>query len=102
MGSVTRTAIALFAAGAASLWGAVPRGNDVFSGNQPIELTIRAPLSDLIAQGREISDYSVAGVVSYKDPASGSERQLDGVEIGVRGHTSLVESECEFPKLKLK
>src|SRR5262245_11924218 len=74
----------------------------VFDDNSVLEFTIRAPFADLIARGRRQPDYVVNGALSYVDSRAGRRVDIDRVEVGVRGHTSLVESECEFPKLKLK
>jgi hypothetical protein len=74
---------------------------DLLSGTGSLALTLNAPLRDLFAKGAENENYSVAGTLSYKDPGSGDDVKRD-VQVSVRGHTSRRETECSFPKLKLK
>lgn len=66
-----------------------------------IALTLEAPLQDLFAKGEEDEKFSVPGRVTYKEPSSGVEVKRDA-QVSVRGHTSRRETECTFPKLKLK
>src|SRR6185436_12107207 len=58
-------------------------------------LTVEAPLQQLFANTSE-QDASVSGTVTIGDVV------LRDVEVSVRGHTSRRETECAFPKLKLK
>jgi hypothetical protein len=74
---------------------------DFLSGNEPLTLAIEAPLQELFDKGSEDEKFSVAGRVTYKDPASGADVTRDA-QVSVRGHTSRRETECTFPKLKLK
>jgi hypothetical protein len=71
----------------------------MFSGVEPIELTIEAPLADLITHDRD-DDYRVNGAVTVVD--NGRPVRVDDVRISLRGHTSKRESECDFPKLKIE
>jgi hypothetical protein len=74
---------------------------DLLDGTGPIALTLEAPLRELFAKGEENENFSVPGRLSYKDPSSGADVQRDA-QVSVRGHTSRRETECTFPKLKLK
>lgn len=74
---------------------------DLLAGNGVIALTLEAPLKELFAKGSENEKFSVAGRVTYKDPGSGADVQREAL-VSVRGHTSRRETECTFPKLKLK
>ena len=74
---------------------------DLLAETGPIALTLEAPLQELFARGSENESFSVPGSVSYKDPGSGVEVQREA-QVSVRGHTSRAETECSFPKLKLK
>jgi hypothetical protein len=74
---------------------------DLLSGTDSLALTLNAPLRDLFEKGADNESYSVAGILSYKDPGSGGDVKRD-VQVSVRGHTSRREAECPFPKLKLK
>jgi hypothetical protein len=73
----------------------------LFSSQTPVELTLAAPLQQLFDNGKTNEDYTVPGVVSYH---SGSFQvvKIPDVEVSIRGNTSKRESECPFPKLKLK
>jgi hypothetical protein len=73
----------------------------LFSSYSAIELRLKAPFEDLFKRGRATDTYGVSGVLSYTDQA-GREATIDGVKITLRGHTSMRESECVFPKLKLE
>ena len=74
----------------------------LLEGKGPISLTLEAPLQQLFATGSDDESVSVPGTVRFKDPASGGEVVLSDVAVSVRGHTSRRETECTFPKLKLK
>lgn len=73
---------------------------DIFSSTDPLAITLEAPLRELFAKDEDVN-FSVPGVVSYKDPSSGAEAKREA-QVSVRGHTSRRETECTFPKLKLK
>jgi hypothetical protein len=73
----------------------------LFSSYSAIELRLKAPFEDLFKRGRATDTYAVSGALSYTDQA-GREATLDNVKITLRGHTSMRESECGFPKLKLE
>jgi len=79
----------------------VSRAPTLFSGDAPIAFEIKAPFTDLIAVGRETEDYSVTGTVS-SGSGGGQDGAGDNVKVALRGHTSRRESECAFPKLKLR
>jgi len=74
----------------------------LLDGDTPVALTLEAPLQDLFARGAEDEAVTVPGTLRFKDPASGADVELTGIEVSVRGHTSRRETECTFPKLKLK
>jgi hypothetical protein len=74
----------------------------LLEGDEPIALTLEAPVRDLFARGSDDENVSVPGTLRYKDPATGADVELAGIEVSVRGHTSRRETECTFPKLKLK
>ena len=77
-----------------------PHPPDLFTATDPLAITLEAPLHELFAKD-DNEDVSVPGIVSYKDPSSGSEVKREA-QVSVRGHTSRRETECTFPKLKLK
>jgi hypothetical protein len=74
----------------------------LLDGDTPIALTLEAPLKELFEKGAEDENFTVAGTLRYKDPSSAADVELRGLEVSVRGHTSRRETECTFPKLKLK
>jgi len=74
----------------------------LLDGNGVIELKLEAPVQQLFATGMENENVNVPGVLSFKDPKTGADVVLRDVEVSVRGHTSKRETECSFPKLKLK
>jgi hypothetical protein len=76
--------------------GRVPR---IFSSYSLIEATIEAPFAELIENGRQRSDYTVAGTLTLSD--NGRKTTVESIRISTRGHTSLRETECSFPKVKL-
>jgi hypothetical protein len=97
-----RTGAFLFAAllsGSASL-PQPPPAPDIFSSTEPLAISLEAPLHELFAKDDD-ENFSVHGIVSYKDASSGSEVKREA-QVSVRGHTSRRETECTFPKLKLK
>ena len=76
--------------------------DSLLEGKGAAALTIEAPLQDLFASKSEEEDFSVPGTVRFKDAQSGADVVLTDVAVSVRGHTSRRETECPFPKLKLK
>jgi hypothetical protein len=74
----------------------------LLSGNGVISLRLEAPIDELLAKGVEDEKFSVTSTLSYKDPKSGADVVVPGVAVSVRGNTSKRETECTFPKLKLK
>jgi hypothetical protein len=73
---------------------------DLFSSYSVIELTLKAPLSDLFATDED-DNASVTGALSFRG-ANGREVTLDNVTVSERGHTSKQANQCRFPKLKLR
>src|SRR3954468_6774361 len=74
----------------------------LLDGDTPVALTLEAPLKELFEKGAEDENFTVSGTLRYKDSSSGADVELRGLEVSVRGHTSRRETECTFPKLKLK
>jgi hypothetical protein len=81
---------------------AAPPHIDLLAGAETISLTLEAPLQQLFEKRSADEKYSVPGTLSYKDPSSGADVILKDIQVSVRGHTSREETECTFPKLKLK
>ena len=73
----------------------------LFSTQQPMALQLRAPFDDLFAKSGHDPAYAVDGSIAYT-AADGHIIHIDGVRISVRGNSSKQESECTFPKLKLR
>jgi len=73
----------------------------LLDGDSTAALTIEAPLQRLFATGSENENVTVPATVTFKD-AQGADVVLRDVALSVRGHTSRRETECTFPKLKLK
>ena len=84
-----------------SLGAAEPGGAMLFSSYETFDVSIKAAFDDLFAKAQRNPDYSVPAVVGYTDPQTGEEATIDGV-VSVRGRTSKRETECAFPKLKLR
>jgi len=79
---------------------AVPRPEHaIFSSDEAIAFTLSAPFNDLFQRARTEEGYAVTGRLTYQ--AGRREVAIDGVTISLRGHTSIRESECAFPKLKI-
>jgi len=74
----------------------------LLSSVEPFDARLEFALADLKARSRTSPDATVTGSLSFVDPATGQPRTIDGVTVSTRGHTSQRESECDFPKLKLK
>jgi hypothetical protein len=70
----------------------------LFSGSEPLQLEIDAPLRDLLTHLRA-DDYAVSGALTVV--VDGKPVRIDGVKISLRGHTSRAETECDFPKFKV-
>ncbi len=73
----------------------------LFSSYSVLTATIEAPFAELIENGRRRSDYEVSGSLTLSGADGGRTTSIENVRITTRGHTSLRESECSFPKLKL-
>lgn len=73
----------------------------LFASDVPLHVTLEASFAELRARQNRDDGGSVRGKVSYTEPGTNDVR-VATVEVSVRGHTSLRESECVFPKLKLK
>jgi hypothetical protein len=73
----------------------------LLQGDGVVELKVEAPLTQLFANTSE-DDAAVPGTITIKDSQSGGDVVLRDVDVSVRGHTSRRETECTFPKLKLK
>ena len=74
----------------------------LLEGDGPIAFTLEAPLAGALperAAGRE--GVRSGNSSRIKNPGS-AEAELTGVQVSVRGNTSRRETECTFPKLKLK
>jgi hypothetical protein len=84
------------------LGSAAPDRGELFSSYSPIDVSLKAPFDDLFAGAQMDPEYTVSGTISYKDAATGKDVALDDVEVSVRGRTSKRETECTFPKLKLR
>ena len=90
--------LALFFAGRAAR---PPDTPDFLNGDTTVALTLEAPVTELFQRGQADENFSVPGTVTYKD-SSGKDVVIRDVQVSVRGHTSRRETECTFPKLKLK
>jgi hypothetical protein len=82
--------------------GAAPDREELFSSYSQVDVSLKAPFDDLFAGAQKDPEYTVAGTVSYRDASSRKEITIADVELSVRGRTSKRESECTFPKLKLR
>jgi hypothetical protein len=76
--------------------------DSLLDGKGPATLAIEAPLQQLFETGSEDENVSVPATVTFKDHGAGADVVLSDVAVSVRGHTSRRETECTFPKLKLK
>jgi hypothetical protein len=74
---------------------------DWSSSQQVLDLRLEAPLRELFAKSQDHAGYEVIGRLSYLDPATRRQVEIEGVQISTRGHTSREANECDFPKLKL-
>ena len=93
-----RASALLFAALAAAVAQARPaqKLTSLVDATGVVELRIEAPLQQLFDKESDDEDVSVPGTVTIGDAV------LRDVAVSVRGHTSRRETECTFPKLKLK
>ena len=71
----------------------------LFSSHEPLALTLIAPFNDLFQHARTQDGYSVTGTLKYQDGRR--DVTIEGLTLTLRGHTSIRESECAFPKLKI-
>ena len=74
----------------------------LLEGTGLVRLTLEAPLQDLFNSAAADEDFSVSGRLTLGEPGSAGRTVWTGVAVSVRGHTSRRETECTFPKLKLK
>jgi hypothetical protein len=79
-----------------------PSLNGLVAGRGVAALTLEAPLQELFDKGTNDENFSVSGTLKLNDPESAAEIVWTDVAVSVRGHTSRRETECTFPKLKLK
>jgi hypothetical protein len=95
-------AVTLLLLSSTALTAQAPRKLDsLLDGKGVATLTIEAPFDVLFATGSENETVTVPGTVRFTD-GPGGETVLNDVAVSVRGHTSRRETECTFPKLKLK
>lgn len=95
-------AVTLLLLSSTALTGQAPRKLDsLLDGKGVATLTIEAPFEALFATGSENETVTLPGTVRFTD-GPGGEAVLNDVAVSVRGHTSRRETECTFPKLKLK
>jgi hypothetical protein len=76
------------------------RDEGLLANDDIIAIRLEAPFDELFARAKHEPDYAVDGTMVIAD-----ERQPGipvPVTIGLRGNTSRRESECTFPKLKVK
>ena len=83
---------------AAAVFGLMLSTSALFSNSEPLTLELSAPLSDLFAHNHDDA-YAVNGALTVT--VDGGEARIEGVKVSLRGHTSLREDECAFPKLKV-
>jgi hypothetical protein len=85
-----------FTAVAAAAQAQPARLTSLLDGDSLVSLKIEAPLQQLFDRGAEDESVSVPATVTAGDVV------WRNVAMSVRGHTSRRETECTFPKLKLK
>src|SRR5262245_37746090 len=83
---------------AAALLGLALSTSTLFATAEPLQLELTAPLTDLFSHDHA-DPYTVSGVLVVND--NGHSVRIDGIHVSLRGHTSLREDECVFPKLKV-
>jgi hypothetical protein len=91
--------VALLALGLRAAAGHAGAG-ELFSSYEVVPLRLNAPFNELFERARANPDYTVTGTLAFGD--AGRDKTIEGVSIGLRGHTSLSETECTFPKLKVQ
>lgn len=74
----------------------------MFSGASSLEIRLEAPLQELFAKAANDENYSVRGSLTVRDPRTGATGSVAGVDVSERGHTSRGQTECTFPKLRVK
>jgi hypothetical protein len=86
-------------AAAALVWvtSAVCAAQALFPSADLIDVRLEAPFDQLF--GDRSGDVSVRGVLTY---TRGDASTAADVEVSTRGHTSLRETECQFPKLRIE
>jgi hypothetical protein len=100
MAALSRIASVAFISYSVSLTAAGPGSRALFSSDDVVALKLSAPFNELFQHARAEEGYSVTGTVVY--PEAGHNVTIDGATFGLRGHTSIRESECTFPKLKIE
>src|SRR5262245_31248142 len=101
-GGVTRRSAVLCLAVLCASSPAASRGPDLLAGDDTIQLTLEAPLGRLFERGQTDENFTVPGTLTYTDARTGEPITLRDVVVSARGHSSRRETECTFPKLKLK
>ena len=98
-----KTMWAILAAGLSLMYAAqdAPRSGDLFSSYSVVNVTLEAPLEDLFSKSQNNAEYAVKGVLRFAD-AAGHDTAIENIDVSVRGNTSKNETECSFPKLKLR
>ena len=98
-----KTMWAILAAGLSLMYAAqdAPRSGDLFSSYSVVNVTLEAPLEDLFSKSQNNAEYAVKGVLRFADTA-GHDTAIENIDVSVRGNTSKRETECPFPKLKLR
>src|SRR5947207_2074272 len=71
----------------------------LFSSYDVVPLRLSAPFNELFTQARQAEDYEVKGTLVV--PNGRRDVTVEGVKVSLRGHTSMRETECTFPKLKI-
>jgi hypothetical protein len=81
--------------------GGAPASGDLFSSHTVVNVTLEAPLADLFSKAQSDAEYAVKGTLKIAD-AAGHGTAIENIDVSVRGNTSKQETECPFPKLKLR
>ncbi len=77
------------------------RAPGLFASRAPLAFQLRAPFDTLFARSAHDDDFSITGSLAYTD-TNGRAVHIDGIAISVRGNTSKQDTECTFPKLRLR
>jgi hypothetical protein len=82
---------------------AAPGGKpaELFSSYRLITLQVTAPWRELFDHARQDDSFNVPAKVAYADEA-GRNVVIEHVSVSLRGNTSRRETECPFPKLKIR